>query len=664
MDKSTYPITDKPLGAIYQSHQTTFNVWAPTHKTINLAIYDASKAPFRTLYPMDKASDGVFSVTLPGDLHGVFYTYLLDGQSEVTDPYSLSTSANGLRSAVVDLGRTHPENWIGHSRPRGNMGCDAILYEVHVKDFSGHSNSGMVHKGKFLAFSENDTKIENMSTGLDHLVDLGVTHVHLMPIYDFTTVDEELEDDNNYNWGYDPEHFDTPEGSYATNPDDPTCRILELKTAIKALHEKGLKVVLDVVYNHTYRTEHSNFNVLAPHYYHRITEDGAFSNGSGCGNEFASEMPMARNFILSSLLYWVNEYQVDGFRFDLMALIDKNTIFSALKALREIDPEILFYGEPWMGGLSTLPEAERLYKGAQCGQGFSLFNDDFRDAIKGDNDSTGKGFIQGNKDMKFRMHTGIVGSIAYDAKYIGFTTHPCESINYFNAHDNLILFDKLKKSVPDASFEELVSMNKLAFNLLLTAQGTPFFHAGNEFLRDKKGNHNSYNAPLSINAIDWKNKVKYAAFYKYVKDLITLRKTYKCLRLKSSEAIKKSVFFVEDTEYLEAFKDGIVTIIKQEKDASFQCMLIAHNPGKEAMLLSIHDLKDTILGYFSDNAPSLDGKMIESVIPLDAFTIECIFDERGLLELPENIDPLTQHLVRVNPMSSSIFKLSKKSSAN
>ncbi len=653
MDKSTYPITEKELGAIYQSHQTTFNVWAPTHDTISLAIYENPKAPFRTLYPMHKASDGVFSATLPGDLHGTFYTYLLEGQSEVTDPYSLSTSANGLRSAVIDLDRTHPENWIDHSRPRGNMGCDAILYEVHVKDFSGHSNSGMTHKGKFLAFSENDTRIENTSTGLDHIVDLGVTHVHLMPVYDFTTVDEELEADKNYNWGYDPEHFNTPEGSYATMPDDPVSRIIELKTAIKALHEKGLKVVLDVVYNHTYRTEHSHFNVLAPHYYHRITENGTFSNGSGCGNEFASETPMGRKFILSSLLYWAREFQIDGFRFDLMALIDKNTILLALEALREVDPEILIYGEPWMGGLSTLPEVDRVYKGSQCGQGFSLFNDDFRDAIKGDNDSTGKGFIQGNKDMKLRMHTGLVGSIAYDEKYIGFTTHPCETINYFNSHDNLILFDKLKISAPDASYEELIAMNKLAFNVLLTAQGTPFFHAGNEFLRDKKGHHNSYNAPLSVNAIDWNNKVKHADFYKYVKDLITLRKTYSCLRLKSAEAIKSRVFFIEDTEYLEAFKDGIVTIIKQEHGESFQCMLIAHNPRKDAMLLSINDLKDTILEFFGDNPPS--------TTPIDNFVIKCLFDERGLLEIPENIDPLRQHLVRVNPISSSIFIISKKS---
>jgi len=651
MDKSTYPITEKQLGAIYQLHQTTFNVWAPTHETVSLCIYENAKSLFRKLHTMKKESDGVFSITIPGDLHGTFYTYILEGQSEVTDPYSLSTAANGLRSAVVDLNKTHPEDWIGHSRPRGHRGCDAILYEVHVSDFSRHANSGMSNKGKFLAFSEIGTRIENISTGLDHLVELGITHVHLMPIYDFTTVDEDIESDMNYNWGYDPEHFNTPEGSYATNPDDPVCRILELKTAIKALHEKGLKVVLDVVYNHTYRAEHSNFNVLAPNYYHRIKDDGTFSDGSGCGNEFASETPMGRKFILSSLLYWAKEYQVDGFRFDLMALVDKNTIQMAVDALHEIDPEILIYGEPWLGGLSILPESERVYKGTQCDQRFSLFNDDFRDAIKGDNDSIGKGFIQGNKDMKFRTHTGLVGSIAYDEKYIGFTTHPCESINYFNSHDNLILFDKIKRTSPEASFDDLVAMNKLAFNVLMTAQGTPFFHAGNEFLRDKKGHHNSYNAPLSVNAIDWKNKIKYAAFYNHVKGLITLRKTYKCLRLKSPEAIRDSVFFIEDTEYLEAFKDGIVTIIKQEPDEAFQCMLIAHNPGKDAMLLSVHDLKDTIIDYFIQD---------DTVFPLDAFNITCIFDERGLLDTPITIDPLAQHLVRVPQISSSIFLLSLK----
>lgn len=650
MKISDYPVSEKNLGANYTQARTIFNVWAPTQKDVKVALYDSAKAPFRTLHPMLKGSDGVFSTTIEGDLHGLFYTYIVDGQTEVTDPYSLSTSANSARSAVVDLEKTHPENWQNHHRPNGIKGCDAILYEVHVGDFSAHKTSGMTHKGKFLAFTENGTSYTSVSTGIDHLVELGVTHVHLMPVYDFLTVDEELVEDKNYNWGYDPEHYNAPEGSYASDPNDPVCRIRELKAAIMALHEKGLKVVLDVVYNHTFRTEHSNFNVLVPKYYHRTTETGEFSNGSGCGNEFASETPMGRRFIVDSLVYWAKEYKVDGFRFDLMALIDLETITIAKKALRAIDPEIMIYGEPWMGGLSTLPDKMRVYKGSQCDQQFSLFNDDFRDAIKGDNDGSGKGFIHGNRDMKHQMHVGLAGSIPYDEKTIGFTTHPCESINYFNSHDNLILEDKLRLTTPEASYDELLKQSKLAFNLLFMAQGVPFFHAGNEFLRNKKGHHNTYNAPFSINAIDWSNKVKHEAFFKYVKDVIKLRKTYKCFRMNEPEMIKERIHFIEDDEFKEAFKDGIVMVIKQNEVPGFDGLLIAHNPGHEPMLLSIDQLKEAIIELYTTKKMEL---------PNDKLLVELIFDERGLLDSPERIDATTHHLVRVDPVSSSVYKIGR-----
>ena len=682
MNLSEFPVTHKTLGMIYTPEKTTFRVWAPTQNKIVLAVYDSPKAPFRTLYSMEKASDGVFSAVVEGDLHGMFYTFIVDGLYEVTDPYSVTASANSMRSGIVDLNRTNPENWADHHRPKGNMGCDAILYEVHVKDFSGHPNSGMTNKGKFLAFTENDTKIENLTTGIDHLAELGVTHVHLMPVYDFLTVDEEIEQDSNYNWGYDPELFNSPEGSYSTDPNSAISRIKDLKAAIMALHEKGLKVVLDVVYNHTYRTEFSNFNTLVPHYYHRMTEDGHFSNGSGCGNEFASDQPMGRKFIIDSLLYWAKEYKVDGFRFDLMALIDKDTIEAAKAALVEIDPEIIIYGEPWMGGLSTLAENKRVYKGVQGGKGYSLFNDDFRDAIKGDNDGTGKGYIHGNKDMKHRMHTGIVGSIPYNANYVGFTTHPCESINYFNSHDNLILADKLRLTSPNISDEEWIKLNKMSFNLLFTAQGLPFIHAGNEFLRNKFGYHNTYNSPLSVNAIDWEYKVTYNDFYQYVRGLIQLRKTYSSLRLKTVEEIRQKLHFIEEGEFIEAFKDAIVYIIKQDPDADFDCLLVAHNPSHEPLMLSVNQLKGEILEFYVLDTPVEDTIITQSVlphkaaakhakvmqpnnikkieIPNDQLKIELVFDSRGLLESPEYIDAVTHHLVKVAPQSSSIFRLGRK----
>ena len=652
MNLTDYPKTNKKLGALYTRTETTFHVWAPTQTKISVAIYESAKSLSRTLYSMTKANDGVFSAVVAGDLHNRFYTYIVDGDTEVTDPYCISTAANSVRSAIVDLERTHPEDWLNHTIPKGNNGCDAILYEVHVADFSAHSSSGMTHKGKFLAFSENDTKIGNHSTGLDHIIDLGVTHVHMMPVYDYLTVDEEVENDANYNWGYDPEHYNALEGSYATKPNDPSNRIYEFKKAVMALHEKGIKVVLDVVYNHTYRTEHSNFNVLVPKYYHRTTEEGYFSNGSGCGNEFASETPMGRKFIIDSLLYWATEFRIDGFRFDLMALIDKDTIDLALKELRKINPEMLFYGEPWMGGASTLDEKSRVYKGAQCLKGYALFNDDFRDAIKGDNDGTGKGFIHGNKDMKHKLHTGLLGSIAYDAKYIGFTAQPCESINYFNSHDNLILQDKLLKTTPGATDDELLKQTKLSFDLLFMAQGVPFFHAGNEFMRDKKGHHNTYNAPLSINAIDWNNKTKHYALYQYVKDLIRLRKSYPSFRIKSATDIKERVHFIEDNDFIEAFKDGIVYVIKQNEDPTYSCLLVAHNPSKEAMLLDVNRLKEEILELYE-----------HADLPMNALKIELVFDEVGLHEPNVNIDPMVQHLVKVKAQSSAVFKLGRKDKA-
>jgi len=689
------PISEKQLGAQYSKASTTFNVWAPTHNKISLALYDTEKGLFRSLFPMAKATDGVFSTCIEGDLHGYFYTYLVDGPSgisEVTDPYSITSSANSLRSGILDPEKTHPENWENHSRPRGSLGCDAVLYEVHVKDFSGHPYSGIKNKGKFLAFTENGTSVQNTKTGLDHIVELGVTHVHLMPVYDFLSVDEEIENfDGNYNWGYDPELYNAPEGSYASTPHDPLVRVKELKSAIQALHENGLKVVLDVVYNHTYQTKTSNFNILVPNYYYRMTEDGNFSNGSGCGNEFASDNPMGRKFIIDSLLYWATEYKVDGFRFDLMALIDKETIKLAREALLKVDPEIILYGEPWMGGLSTLPESMRIYKGVQCNQGYALFNDDFRDAIKGVNDGTGKGYIHGNLDMKHRIHTGIVGSIPYDQNYIGFTTQPCESINYFNSHDNLILADKLKVTSPDANEEQLIKLNKMAFNLLFLSQGTPFIHAGNEFMRDKFGYHNSYNAPLSINAIDWELKAKHIEFYNYVKGLIQLRKDYSCFRLKSILDIQKRVHFIEENDFAEAFKDAIVYIIKEDANDDYDCLLVAHNPGNDPLLLSVHQMKDAILDFYipePEHEPTkvqkhhktAHGKHHEALehpktvkhtsakghisqkpeISNDRLKIDLLFDERGYLEISESLDPINHHVVRVAPNASVVYKLGHK----
>lgn len=642
-----YPVTDRKLGFSYTPTETEFNVWAPTRNHIQVALYEHPQALNRTLHMMTKLDDGVHTITIAGDLHGTYYTFIINHELEVTDPYGLSAGANGLRTAVIDLKQTNPEGFVHHHPPKGNHKCDAILYELHIKDFTGDESSGVVHKGKFLGLTEEGASIDGYSTGLDHIVDLGVTHVHLMPVNDFLTVDESSDSPNEYNWGYDPEHFNLPEGSYASNPNDPVSRVKELKALVQTLHERGLKVILDVVYNHTFRGGQSNFNALVPGYYYRITEDGIFSNGSGCGNEFASEKPMARKFIIDSLCYWAKEYKVDGFRFDLMALIDIDTIKYAIHELQKINPEIMIYGEPWLGGLSLLPDHKRVYKGVQCNQCFSLFNDDFRNAIKGDNDGQGRGFVQGNKDSEHDVKVGILGSIPYDKTYIGFAMNPCETINYFNAHDNLILFDKIAKSMADKSYEDWIKINKLCFNILMTSQGIPFFHAGNEFLRNKKGNHNSYNAPLSINGVNWHDKKHHYAFYLYVKDLIELRKNHKSFRMTDPNEIRDKIHFV-DIEGPD--HNAIVYTIHAEEQATYDCLLVVHNAKDEVFKLSISDVLRSMCCELK----------LDVIYKPTEIEIKQIFNESGLLHDPLIIPDISKHVVGINPFSSAIYTFKRK----
>ncbi|MFA7534401.1 MAG: alpha-amylase family glycosyl hydrolase, partial [Tissierellaceae bacterium] len=433
MNYDNFPSTDKSLGIVYSTEKTVFRVWSPLQNRIEVLIYSNPNDFLRESHTMTKLEDGVHELTIFGDLKGKYYTFLLHGREEVADPYAIGSSVNSIRSAIVDLKETNPEGWNEHKILNKKSNLQPIIYEVHIKDFTIHESSGVQYPGKYLGFAQRDTKFGGYSTGISHLEELGITHVHLMPIYDFLTVKEDKEyfyRQDNYNWGYDPELYNVPEGSYSTEPENPISRIKELKTLIMELHKSGIKVVLDVVYNHTYRALGSNFERLMPGYYHRRREDGSLSNGSACGNELATEKPMVRKFILDSLIFWVQEYKVDGFRFDLMALIDIETVEEIIKSLREIKPNILIFGEPWTADVTTLPDKLKTTKGKQSKMKFALFNDDFRDAIKGDNDGYGRGFVQGNLDYKIATETGIAGSIYYDDSHIGFTSSPLETINY------------------------------------------------------------------------------------------------------------------------------------------------------------------------------------------------------------------------------------------
>lgn len=547
-------IKDINLGATYTKQYTEFRVFAPNREKIDLLITDDYRKIRKEKYSMIKKEFDIFYCKIEKDLDGFFYSYLVEDKYEVTDPYSKASSINSIMSAVVDFDKINPIDF--GKKFKANKEEDAIIYELNVKDFTANKNSNVKYRGKYLGLAEKNTKFEGESTGISHLKELGVSHIQLLPVYDFISTFEENDkffDDDNYNWGYDPELYFNVEGSYSTNPYNPKKRIYELKKMVKKIHENGMNVVMDVVYNHTFKTIDSNLEILAPNYYHRKNLDGSFSNGSGVGNELASEKAFVRKLIIDSLKHWVTEYDIDGFRFDLMALVDIDTIKIAIKELKKIKPYIIIYGEPWMGAESVLPREKQILTGSQRSNGFAVFNDSFRNAIKGDNDGYSKGFIQGNFYLKNQVEIGIAGSIDFDEKRIGFADDASEVINYFACHDNLIYYDKLKISLTD--HEDLEYISRLGFAILFLSFGKPFIYEGSEFNNSKSNNGNSYNAPLSINGIDWQDKIDNIETFSFVKDLISLRKKLEVFKLVKKDDIKKALTFVDDLEdFLLAYK--------------------------------------------------------------------------------------------------------------
>lgn len=535
----------KNLGISYNKEYTDFKIWAPSRNQVDLLLYTDYRQIRPTKYPMDRVEDGCFYTRIEGNLDGLFYRYLLNNKYEVTDPYSIGSSINSLKSAIINLSDTDPEGF----RQRSYIKVphkEAVIYEVHVKDFSAHDSSGVKNKGRFLGFVQSG-KCEDLQTGLDHIESLGVTHVHLLPVADFLTVDERPEkffDDDNYNWGYDPELFNVLEGSYATNPYNPKNRIREFKTLVDELHKRNIGVVLDVVYNHTYKSIDSNFNTIYPGYYYRSFDGKNFANGSGTGNEMASEKEMVRAFIIDSLKFWQEEYMIDGFRFDLMGLIDKETMGLIRDELRKTNPYSLIYGEPWTAQDSPLAYEDRVLVGSQKSQEIAIFNPNFRDSLKGLGDGPERGYLQGNLSLIDQVKEGISGSIGFVNDNFWICDEPWESINYYNSHDNLILVDKLKLSLGDVSENHDISM--LATSIIMTSQGIPFLHAGNEFFRDKKMIRNSYRSPLEVNAIDWNYKKTYFDMFKYTQDIISLRNEFKEYFTLSSKEIGEKFNFIEE----------------------------------------------------------------------------------------------------------------------
>ena len=603
--------SDVEMGLIYSKEKSTFRVFSPPNKDLRLRIYDEAEAIVGKDYNMIKDENGIFHITVNGDLKDKFYTYITDGKSEVTDPYSISASQNSKKSAIIDLKETNPLGWENHRRPNIKV-SEAIIYEMHIKDFTYSKNSNVKNRGKFLGVVESGTNLHGYSTGIDHLLEMGITHVHLMPIYDFLTVDEREEkffEDKNYNWGYDPELFNVPEGSYSTKPNCPKNRIYELKTMIMKLHESGIKVVLDVVYNHVYRGKRSNFETLFPGYYLRYRYDGTLSNGAGVGTEMDTQRPMYRKFILDSVKYWMEEYKIDGFRFDLMGLIDIDTMESVVEMAKGIDEDVLIYGEPWTGGYTTLDDRKMVTKGSQMNKGYACFNDTFRDCIKGDNNGRGLGFVMGDFNKKICVEQGISGSISFDSLHKGFTFNPTESINYANSHDDLILTDKINLALRGADEFVRFDVNKLVHGILFTSFGIPFIHEGNEFLRSKNGISNTYNGPASLNEMNWSLKIQNNDFYQYVKDLIYLRKNITAFAKYDRIDIRKNLFFLDMK-----LNPMIGYVIVQEDEA----YVIYHN----ASIKDIYVDPNIVLKSLS--------KDYKNRVSLENVEVTKIFDKNGL----------------------------------
>lgn len=545
------------LGVTLYHNQTTFKVWAPTADRLEVVLYDDGQGGRGTKVPMTLGDKGVWSAAIPENLEGRFYTYLVTHGTqteEVVDPYAKAAGVNGRRGQVVDLAKTNPPGWGKVKWLPLDSPVDAVIYEVHVRDFSIAPSSGIKAKGKFLGLVEKGTRTPSgIATSLDHLVDLGITHVHLLPIFDYATVDE-AHPGESYNWGYDPLNFNVPEGSYSSDPTDGRVRIRELKQMILELNKAGIGVIMDVVYNHTFHSLESSLHKLVPGYYYRHDARGGFSNGSGCGNELADERSMVRKFIVDSVVYWAKEYKIAGFRFDLMGLHHLETMRAVRRALDEINPQILLYGEGWAAGPSTLPEYERAVKeNTHRMRGTASFCNDLRDAIKGHVFHVNAGgFVQGgghDESMKF----GLAGAVQHpqvDYSRVLYSRgpwamDPSQSVVYAEAHDNLTLWDKLLCTTEPEDHTGRLKMMKLAHAIILTSQGIPFLHAGQDFARTKGGTPNSYQSPDHVNQVDWERKGGFFELYRYTKALIALRKSRPAFRLRTGDQVRRFLQFLD-----------------------------------------------------------------------------------------------------------------------
>ncbi len=554
--ESAYTYEGNDLGATWTAEKTTFRVWAPTATAVSVNLYetgDPANADLIDQLTMTADVNGTWIAEISGDQNGVYYTYQVevDGQSnEACDPYARTTGVNGMRAMIIDLSSTNPEGWDQDKDPHyGNNITDAIIYELHVRDLSMDDTSGITNKGKFLGVIETGTtNPKGMPTGLDYIKQLGITHIHLLPSYDFATVDETNLDANEFNWGYDPKNYNVPEGSYSTDPYNGEVRVKEFKTMVKGLHDNGISIIMDVVYNHVYDAKSFCFNQIVPGYFSRITPFGTYSQGSGCGNDTASERSMVKKYIVDSVTYWADEYHIDGFRFDLVGLIDTETMNAVIEEVHKTHPNVIFYGEGWNMSTDLTKDGYQLTTQAnsELVNNFSFFNDTLRDAIRGPMSKTNEpGYISGAGGYASEIARCFMGQTTW-------CQNPTQSINYASCHDNHALFDRIILSTPEGSTADRAKMNNLAAAIVMTSQGVPFFQAGEELFRSKplgggKYDHNSYKSSDRVNSIKWDaldSHLMYRSF-EYYQGLIAFRKEHPALRMTTAEEVSQYISRLE-----------------------------------------------------------------------------------------------------------------------
>ena len=546
---------------VYSPKSTTFSLTtSPDVKKVDVVISDNDSDTAQQLVKsMKRVGAGKWKLTVKNDLKGKYYVFSVYNQAQpdhTPGVFAKAVGVNGKRGVIVDLKDTDPDGWADDVRPELKNPCDLIIYEMHHRDFSMDMSSGIKNKGKFLALTE--------PAAISHLRRLGVNAVHILPSFDFASIDESKPDVAQYNWGYDPLNYNVPEGSYSTNAADPKTRIREFKQMVQALHKAGIRVILDVVYNHTFDINGSNFQKTYPDYFFRKNAEGKYSDGSGCGNETASDKELMREFMKESVAYWVNEYHIDGFRFDLMGVHDIETMNEIHDVVAQIDPTIYIYGEGWSAGSCAYPQDKLAIKANTCElNGIGAFSDEMRDALRGPfSDDTKGGFLAGVPGQEESIKFGIAGAISHpqidmtkvNYSKVPWTNEPSQMVAYVSCHDDMCLTDRLRSSIPYIGDDELIRLDLLAQTAVLTSQGVPFILSGEEMLRDKKGVHNSYRSPDSINRLDWNNLKRYPQVFDYYAGLISLRKQHPAFRMGSADEVRKNLCFLEAPEGVVAYQ--------------------------------------------------------------------------------------------------------------